>query len=272
MQCIVDFKVPGLTTATTALAWCLGPDNVTVVDTTGWTLTLPNGVDEGQYILTVPLAPYGSTFKIYEIANTANYSLGSLTMSLEISSSYPAAALTICNNAILALGGNVVTSFADSTAEGILCTNLWPPALDAVLRLHPWNCAIKRAVLAPDVTPPTYEWTAAFTLPADLLRILDLDEVTEYKVEGRKILCDESALNIRYVYRNEVVNTWDSLLVSVLTAYMAFKFAYPLTKSNSTRDTQWKLFTELLRTAKAIDAQEEPGDTIGDFPFINVRG
>ncbi len=179
--------------------------------------------------------------------------------------------LGICNNVILSLGGNVITSFDDTTTEGVLCKNLWPQALVALLRLHPWNCAIKRVTLSPDAGVPAYYWTTAFTFPADLLRLLELDGVTEYKIEGRKILCNESTLNIRYVFQNDNLSDWDSLLTEAMTAYMAFKLAYPLTKSNTTRDAQWQLFTNLLRTAKSIDAQEEPGDTMGDFPLINAR-
>ncbi len=183
-----------------------------------------------------------------------------------------AASLDICNAAILSLGGSVIASFDDATSEGVLCKSLWPAALDSLLRLHPWNCAITRAALLPDAVAPAYEWSAAFTLPTDLLRLLEVENVAEYKVEGRKILCNETALNIRYVFRNNDTSEWDSLLTEAMTAYMAFKLAYALTKSNTTRDAQWQLFTNLLRTAKSIDAQEEPGDTVGDFPFIDIRG
>lgn len=202
--------------------------------------------------------------------------LGSATLTIsadaEVVSPDIPTGISICNNAILTLGGNVITTFDDTSTEGVLCKAFWSDAVYAVLRLHPWNFAVKRAALTPDVTGPLYEWTYAFTLPVDLVRILDLDGVVEYKVEGRKILCDDAALNIRYVYRNISTDEWDAVFVEAMAAYMAFKLAYPLTKSNSTRDVQWKLFTELLRTAKAVDAQEEPGETMGDFPFLRVRG
>lgn len=81
MQEIVDLRVSGLDNTTTVLAWCLDPDGVTAVDTTGWTLTAL-GADEGRYLLSVPLAAYGSTFEIYETANRANYSIGELTQAV----------------------------------------------------------------------------------------------------------------------------------------------------------------------------------------------
>ena len=181
--------------------------------------------------------------------------------------------LQICNNGILLLGATPIASISDSSTEAVLCSNMWEQSKNAVLRIHPWNFAIKRALLAtPDVPAPAYEWLASFTLPTDLLRLLEVNGITKYKVEGRKVLCDEASLAIRYVFKNDTFSDWDALFIEAMSAYMAFKLAYPLTKSNTTKKDMWDLFTEMLRTAKAIDAQEEPGDTIGEFPFLNVRG
>ena len=258
---IVDFGAAGIVIGGLTWAACQRQRDQVAVSTAGSTLTAFDAVS--KYWLENPNVTEDTLFDIYVTATPTTRVLDKFLSPTS---------LEICNNAILGLGGNTITSFDDTTrAEAVLCESFWPQALNATLRLHPWNCAIKRAVLTPDVTPPTYEWTYAFSLPSDLLRLLELDGVTEYKIEGRKILCDESALSIRYVFRNENTAEWDTLLIAALTAYMAFQLSYPLTKSNTTRGEQWKLFTELLRTAKSIDAQEEPGDTMGDFPFINVR-
>lgn len=85
MECIVDLRVSGLDNTTATIAWCLEPDNTTAVDTTGWTLS-PVGADEGRYVLSVPLAVYGSTFEIYQTANRANYNIGVLVSSALIGS------------------------------------------------------------------------------------------------------------------------------------------------------------------------------------------
>lgn len=231
-----------------------------------------NSITEADYLF--DFTPPRGSYTMQIVDSSTNEVIGEeeeTALSAAIIGSGGTMVENICNSAILVLGGSKITSFADASAEAVLCSQFWEQSVDAVLRLHPWNCAIKRTTLTPDVTAPEYEWTYAFTLPADLIRLLDLDDVTDYKVEGQKVLCDESALNIKYVFRNSDPATWDRLLVEAMTAYMAFKLAYPLTKSNTTRGEQWKLFTELLRTAKNVDAQEEPGDTIGDFPFLRAR-
>lgn len=258
---IVDFGIPGLAIGGLTWAACQRARDHAAVATAGATLTAYDSA--GKYWLDNPNVTENTYFDIYVTATPT-----ARVLDLFVAPD----SIAICNSAILSLGGNAISSFSDVSAAAQLCSAFWAKAVDLVLRLHPWNCAIKRAQLSPDVTPPVYEWTAAFSLPSDLLRLLDMDGVTDYKIEGGKVLCDEAALNIRYVYRNDNPANWDAALAQAMTAYMQFKLAYPLTKSNTVQDGQWKLFAELLRTARNIDAQEEPGETVGDFPFINVRG
>src|SRR5262245_9022978 len=121
----------------------------------------------------------------------------------------------ICSNALLLLGAGTINSFDDDNDRTRLVSNLWPNAKDAILRLHPWNCAIKRSQLAPDSAAPPFDYTYQFTLPADCLRVLSVGEVGEnpdYQIEGRRILFDESLLNLRFIYRNDDVPNWDALL------------------------------------------------------------
>lgn len=180
----------------------------------------------------------------------------------------------ICSNALLMLGAQTINSFDDESERATIVANLWPNSLLAILRAHPWNCAIKRVVLAPDVAAPAFEFPYAFTLPGDCLRLLSLGEDGEhlpYALEGRKILMHDNDCRLRYLYRNEDIPSWDTLLVAAAEAYMAMTCAYPITKSAAQVDAMSKLFTFKLQQARTIDAQENPPDTVGDFPLLNAR-
>lgn len=180
----------------------------------------------------------------------------------------------ICSNAMLLLGQESIASFSEASDRATLASNLWDNSRQAVLRSHPWNCAIKRDALAPDATAPAFDWTYQFTLPADCLRVLSVGQdgdVTEYKIEGRKILIDDNPAYLRYIYDNKDVASWDAMLVEAMTRYMAFSMSYPLTKSTSLRDSMFAEFNKLLKQAKAIDGQEDTPDDVGDFPFLAVR-
>jgi len=180
----------------------------------------------------------------------------------------------VCSNALLLLGADTINSFDDETDRAKLVSNLWPNSLDAILRSHPWNCAITRAALAPDDSAPAFEWPYQFTLPGDCLRILSIGEQgenPEYRPEGRKILYDESVLKLRYIYRNSDVPSWDALLVQAAEAYMAMTCAYPITKSAAMFDAMTKLWDLKLRLARNVDGQEAPPEEVGDFPLLSAR-
>lgn len=180
----------------------------------------------------------------------------------------------ICSNALLLLGAQTINSFDDESDRTTLVANLWPNALEAILRSHPWNCATKRRQLTPDAAAPPFDYAYQFTLPGDCLRILSVGEKGEnpqYEVEGRKILFDESLLNLRYVYRNEDVASWDALLVQAAEAYVAMTCAYPITKSASMVDAMNALWAQKLAHARAVDGAEQPPEELGDFPLLAGR-
>ena len=76
---------------------------------------------------------------------------------------------SICSNALLMLGAQTVASTSDGTDRSTLAANLYESARDSVLRSHPWNCATKRVVLAPDSAAPAFGYAAQFALPSDFL-------------------------------------------------------------------------------------------------------
>lgn len=186
-----------------------------------------------------------------------------------------ASEVSICSNALVRLGDNPINSFSDNTKTARLCSNLWPTVRDDVLRGHPWNCATARVVLAPDLIAPAFGYSARFLLPGDYLRVLgngdyDNDEF-EYEIEGRYILCDASVLKLRYLFRNEVVASWDAMLVSVMERAMQAAMSYAVTKSTSKETADQNAFLFAIKQARAVDGQEGTPATLGDFPFMSAR-
>lgn len=182
--------------------------------------------------------------------------------------------VSICSNALLRLGDKTISSFEDGTDRAVLASNLWPDARDYVLRRHPWNCAIKREVLAPDAVAPAFGWQYQFQLPADWLRTIQVGEDGErqpYKIEGRKILMDSNVLKLVYVFRNDNPATWDALLVEAMTRVMRALFAYPSTQSGSMEQLAEAELVPLLKEARATDGQEDFPDALDDSPLLQAR-
>lgn len=182
--------------------------------------------------------------------------------------------VSICSNALLMLGADPINSLADTSDQAVLCKNLYPVTRDSVLRAHPWNCAIKRVVLAPNATAPLFDYANSFNLPSDWLRTLSVGEdgsAIDYVSEGRQLLSDESSLSLRYVFRNEDENTWHAGLVEAVTLAMAHRLAYPVTSSTSMMDSKMNELQMFLKRARAEDGQEDPPETMGDFPLLASR-
>lgn len=174
------------------------------------------------------------------------------------------------------LGKEPIASFNDGSDRSKYCSNLYPMVRDQLLRKHLWNCAIKRVLLSPLADHPAYGYTNQFQLPADFLRLLEVGTsanfITDFQIENRKILANAAALPLRYVWRNDNEVNWDSSLVNVATLSMASVLAYPMTQSTTLADSLKAEVARALREAKAIDAQENPSDTLGDeFPLISGR-
>jgi hypothetical protein len=187
-----------------------------------------------------------------------------------------ASAVSICSNALLMVGGQTINSFTgDLSDRQRLCANLYETVRDYVLSSHPWNVCIKRVLLNPDATAPVgNDYALQYTLPSDFLRMLSVGDAgieSDYRIENGKILCDDSPLLLRYVYKNTNEASWTPLLVMAVTLAMREVVAYPITQSTSLEQLIDQAIGGTLKNARTIDAQDQPPETLGDFRLLNSR-
>ena len=191
-----------------------------------------------------------------------------------------ASVVDICNGALNQLGASTILTLTEDSKNARLCNARFTQVRDAVFRSHPWNCLQKRVQLAADTDTPAWGFTKQYTLPADCLRVLTiLDYDADYKIEGRKILTDNSTMKILYISRIEDPNEYDELLRETLSAALAADIAYAVTSSNPTASNMYNLFQDKLKDARFVDSTEgqnmnpEKGmaDVIGADTFINSR-
>jgi len=183
-------------------------------------------------------------------------------------------AVSICSNALLMLGDNPISAFVAATDRARLAANVWPTARDYVLRMHPWNCAVKRVTLAPAATTPDFEFAAQFVLPEDCLRVLSVGQAGErirYRLESGRILMDENVCRLRYIWRNDQPASWDAILVWAMTQAMRAVFSYGVTQSASLESMIEDALKPILRNARAVDGQEDIDDSLDESPLILAR-
>ena len=191
-----------------------------------------------------------------------------------------ASVVDICNGALNQLGASTVLSLTEDSKNARLCNARYTQVRDSVFRSHPWNCLQKRVQLAADTDTPAWGFTKQYTLPADCLRLLTiLDYDSDYKVEGRKILTDNSSVKILYIGRIEDPNEYDELLRETLSAAIAADIAYAITSSNPLTANMYNLFRDKLKEARFVDSTEGQNtqwdkgmaDVMDASTFINSR-
>ena len=180
----------------------------------------------------------------------------------------------ICNNALIDLGASAINSLTEDSKAARLCNQRFDSIRDTVFRFHPWNCLINRASLAADTVTPAFEYSFQYTLPTDpyCLRVLGLETADFlFKVEGRKILTNETTVNIIYVGRVLDTNEYDYGLIETLSAALAASLAYPLIGSVSLAQQMKANYDQKLVEARFVDATEgSPGNIITDVQNASV--
>ena len=174
-----------------------------------------------------------------------------------------ASAVDICNSALNMIGASTILALSEDSKAGRICNQRYEFVRDSVFRAHPWIALISRQTLAADSVAPSFTYSSQFTLPTDpfCLRVLKLsDPEIKFEIEGRKLLCDESTVNLVFVARITDPNQYDQLLINTIEAAMAADIAYALIGSTTLTATMYDLYRNKLTEARFVDATE--GNTI----------
>ena len=183
-----------------------------------------------------------------------------------------ASEVDIINSALNMVGASNIIARTEDSKSARVTNQRYDYVRDSVLRAHPWNCAVVKTAVAKDETGPAWGFENQFTLPTDpyCLRVLNLDVLDiDFTVEGRKIHCDETTLNLQYVARITDPNEYDQLLVEVIAARLAADTSFALVQSSTLTATMFDLYERKLSEARFIDATE---GTPGARANVTVSG
>lgn len=183
----------------------------------------------------------------------------------------------ICNNALMDLGEDAIMSLTDVGKAAGLCNHRWPAVRDAVLRAHPWNCAMAQAELAAASNAPLWKWEYKYNLPSDFLRIINIvaqdgTTIQDWEIQSGIILCNEAApIYISYVRRETDPKKYDALLSETLSARMAATLAYPLSGSTSLAQAYWQNYQDKLGEARGVDAREGVPESVTPTGWLGAK-
>ena len=190
-----------------------------------------------------------------------------------------ASVVNMCNSSLNLLGASTITALTDDTKNARLCNQRYEPIRDRVFRGHAWNCLHKRIQLAQNSTAPVVEYSNAYALPADCLRVLKVHNGTtdsiksaiDYKLEGRNIVTDEGTVFIIYIALDTDPNNYDTYLQESISHQLAADIAYAVTNNATLAKNYMERADERLREARFIDATENSLGTIESSEFTDAR-
>lgn len=175
----------------------------------------------------------------------------------------------ICNVALINLGADTITSLTEDSKEARKCNIIYDVVRKELLRGHPWNFAIKRQQLASEVSTPAFEYDYQFNLPSDCLRALKVfDQVSEFKIEGKKIVSDDSTIKLLYIKDETDPAQFDSNFAYLLSLGIAAEIAYDITGNSQQAALMRSRYTQARREAKQWDGQEGSPQTWEDGTWL----
>ena len=171
-----------------------------------------------------------------------------------------ASKISLVNIALTRLGVQAITSFEENSKAARSANIYYDQIIENVLSQHYWNFATSRAELALNSISPAFEYTNAYTLPDDCLRVISLYEDEEYIIEGNFLLTNSKTAKIIYI--KKIINPlyFSAGFKNVVTWRLSAELAIPLTGSNTLNVNYFNLYEQALKEAKLYDLTESNND------------
>lgn len=189
----------------------------------------------------------------------------------------------VCNLALSRLKVPPITNIDATNPTQIesLCALWFDLSRQIVIRSHPWNFAKKSASINLSTTAPTIQYTDAYGLPNNYLRLRFIGEENlglvgiDYEIEEDKRLLinngNGATLDIGYVKDVTNIAKWDALAIKCLSLTVADNIGYGIVGKNVLKDKVIEDLKQANIEAKAINGQENPPKRITRSAVIGGR-
>jgi hypothetical protein len=173
----------------------------------------------------------------------------------------------IANRALSKLGDKTIVSLTEDSNSARAINECYVLVRKNEIRRHSWHFAKKRALLAASATAPAFDFSYAYPLPSDCLRVLmphpesdsvQYDGKVDWKIEGRSILSDQAGpLKITYLADVTDSEQFDAAFVDTFAARLAAEVSMRLTGSAEKRKLALEEYRMSLLEARRVNAFEQ---------------
>jgi len=182
----------------------------------------------------------------------------------------------IANAALRKLGQSPITAFNENSKAARLANERFADLRDELLFRHPWNFARKRDALAASATAPAWGFTAAYPVPADYIRMYEVngedEETGKWKVEDGSVVTDLAApLEVLYVYQVTDASKMSAGFREALASVLAADWAEDLTGDSDVVKTKAGNARIAVAQARSNDGQEGIPDRFEADEWLAAR-
>jgi len=185
-------------------------------------------------------------------------------------------AIDIASRALVLIGAEPITSFDDSSTEGLVATNMYEDTVRAMLSTARWRFATDQAVLVELSDTPTGRFDIAHQLPSNLLVLHGItvnDNLIEFTVYGDKVFSDTTSsdtLVADFTFRADEVD-FPSYFSLALQYSLASIFATSIARDDRLMQLMETKANLLMAKARNIDAQQQTTRKLVTSRFISNR-
>lgn len=172
----------------------------------------------------------------------------------------------VANMAAIKMGASaVILSLDDDRKVARTLKAVWAAQRRATIREGSFNFAARRGTLAKLSTVPEterYPYEAAFELPADTLRLIEVlnsEARDKYQLEGRRVLCNSAGpLYARWSIDVPEPANWDDAFAEAFACRLAWKCGKEVSGGDFDERAAWAEYKDALSGTKRVDARENP--------------
>ena len=161
----------------------------------------------------------------------------------------------IANLALSNLGEARIQSLTEDSSRARACSARMDQVIESVLRMHVWNSALERKELT-QIGAPVFGWNYMFQLPADCIKVVEVNPISKFQVEKRNILSNETSLYLLYVAEPTDINNLDSLLAEAIAMKLAVEVAETLTSKQGLKQEMMQKFIIALQEARSANSND----------------
>ena len=176
----------------------------------------------------------------------------------------------IANLALSNLGEARIQNLTENSSRARACSARIEGCIETVLRMNVWNSALERKLLT-QIEAPVFGWNYTYQLPADCIKVVEVEPVSKFQVEKKNILSNETSLYLLYVATPTDTNNLDALLAEAIAMKLAVEIAETLTSKDGLKSEMAQKYFMSIQEARSANSRDKTPDHRERSSYLDAK-